>query len=308
MKLSMVLPVHNEAATLADFFTELVATVGPLGFDAVEAVFVNDGSTDRSLDEMQSLKEAFADRLEIAILDLARNFGHQAAVTAGIEHATGDVVLLMDTDLQDDPAAIPAMIERWRSGAHVVYARRTSREEPWLLRLLFATYYRIFSRITPIEIPRSAGNFGVIDRRVADEMLRMPEHNRYFPGLRAWVGFRQEGVDSPRRARASGPSRVGFFGLTELALDGLFGFSALPLRLAFGAAVLLALAGFAGIAVIFYIKIFTDLAVPMWSSIMTLVTFTASAQFFLIGLLGEYVARIYTEVKKRPHYIVRDRY
>ncbi len=307
MKLSMVLPVHNEADTLADFFSELVGTVEPLGLE-LEAVFVNDGSTDGSLDEMRRLKEEIADRVEVTVLDLARNFGHQAAVSAGIEHATGDAVLLMDTDLQDDPAAIPAMIERWRDGAQVVYARRTSRQEPWLLRLLFSTYYRIFSTITPIEIPRAAGNFGLIDRRVADEVRRLPEHNRYFPGLRAWVGFRQEGVDSPRRARASGPSRVGIFGLTELALDGLFGFSALPLRLAFAAAVLLALAGVGGIAVIFYIKLFTDLAVPMWSSIMTLVLFTASAQFFLIGLLGEYVARIYTEVKRRPHYIIRDRY
>jgi glycosyltransferase involved in cell wall biosynthesis len=303
----MVLPVHNEADTLADFFTELVGTVEPLGCE-LEAVFVNDGSTDASLDVMRRLKAEVDGRVDVAILDLARNFGHQAAVTAGIEHATGDAVLLMDTDLQDDPAAIPAMIARWRDGAQVVYARRTSRQEPWLLRLLFSTYYRIFSHITPIEIPRAAGNFGLIDRRVADEVRRMPEHNRYFPGLRAWVGFRQEGVDSPRRARASGPSRVGILGLTELALDGLFGFSALPLRLAFAAAVLLALAGAGGIVVIFYIKLFTDLAVPMWSSIMTLVLFTASAQFFLIGLLGEYVARIYTEVKNRPQYIIRDRY
>jgi dolichol-phosphate mannosyltransferase len=174
--------------------------------------------------------------------------------------------------------------------------------------MLFNAYYRVFSRITPIEIPHAAGNFGLIDRRVADEIRRLPEHNRYFPGLRAWVGFHQDGVDSPRRARTSGPSRVGFFGLTELALNGLFGFSALPLRLAFAVAVLLALAGVAGIAVIFYIKLFTDLAVPMWSSIMTLVIFTSSAQFFLIGLLGEYIARIYTEVKNRPQYIIRNRY
>jgi dolichol-phosphate mannosyltransferase len=303
----MVLPVHNEAEVLDGFFSELVETVRPLGLE-LEAVFVNDGSTDASLEVMRRIKGEHAGLIDIVVLDLARNFGHQAAVTAGLEHASGDVVLVMDTDMQDDPAAIPAMIERWRAGAEVVYATRTSREEPLPLRLLFNAYYRIFSRITPIEIPHAAGNFGLVDRRVIDEMRRLPEHNRYFPGLRAWVGFRQEGVDVPRRARASGPSRVGFFGLTELALNGLFGFSALPLRLAFAAAVLLAAAGMVGIAVIFYIKLFTDLAVPMWSSIMTLVTFIGSAQFFLIGLLGEYVARIYTEVKNRPHYIVRERF
>ena len=244
----------------------------------------------------------------MVILDFARNFGHQAAVTAGIEHTTGDVVLIMDTDMQDDPAVIPAMVDKWRAGAEVVFATRTSRPEPLLVRFLFSTYYRVFSSITPIEIPHAAGNFGLIDRRVADEIGHLPEHNRYYPGLRAWVGFRQDGVDAPRRGRSGGNSRVGLLGLAELAFDAFFGFSALPLRLAFAAAVLLALAGMIGIAVIFYIKLFTDLAVTMWSSIMTLIIFTASAQFFLIGLLGEYIARIYTEVKDRPHYIIRDRY
>lgn len=307
MKLSMVLPVHNEADTLREFFAELLSIVEGLGLE-LEILFINDGSTDDSLAEMRRIKDESSGRANVVVLDLARNFGHQAAVTAGIEQATGEVILVMDTDLQDDPAVIPEMIDRWRGGAEVVYATRTSREEPLLLRVLFNTYYRVFSKITPIEIPHAAGNFGLIDRRVAEEMCRLPEHNRYFPGLRAWVGFRQDGVDAPRRARASGPSRVGFFGLTELALNGLFGFSALPLRLAFAAAILLALAGVAGIVVIFYIKLFTDLAVPMWSSIMTLIIFTASAQFFLIGLLGEYIARIYTEVKNRPQYIIRDRF
>jgi dolichol-phosphate mannosyltransferase len=307
MKMSMVLPVHNEADILWEFFSELVAAVEPLGFD-VEALFINDGSTDESLSEMRRIKREFSARVDIRVLDLARNFGQQAAVTAGMEHSTGDIILVMDTDMQDDPSVIPAMVDKWRAGAEVIYATRTSRREPLLLRFLTSTYYRVFSSITPIEIPYAAGNFGLIDRRVVDEMKRLPEHNRYYPGLRAWVGFRQDGVDAPRRSRASGPSRIGLLGLTELALDGLFGFSALPLRIAFAAAVLLALAGVAGIALIFYIKLFTDLAVPMWSSIMTLIIFAASAQFFLIGLLGEYIARIYTEVKSRPHYIIRDRY
>jgi dolichol-phosphate mannosyltransferase len=305
--MSMVLPVYNEAESLRGFFGELVSAVEPLGFD-LQAVFVNDGSTDDSLAAMREIKDEIGGRVEVLILDFARNFGHQAAVTAGIEHATGDVVLIMDTDMQDDPAVIPAMVDKWRAGAEVVFATRTSRREPFLVRFLFSTYYRVFSSITPIEIPHAAGNFGLIDRRVADEIRHLPEHNRYYPGLRAWVGFRQDGVDAPRRGRSGGNSRVGLAGLAELAFDAFFGFSVLPLRLAFAAAVLLALAGVAGIAVIFYIKLFTDLAVTMWSSIMTLIIFTASAQFFLIGLLGEYIARIYTEVKNRPHYIIRDRF
>jgi len=307
VKMSMVLPVYNEAATLRDFFGELVTAVEPLGFD-IEAIFVNDGSADNSLAEMREIKDEIGSRADVVILDFARNFGHQAAVTAGIEHTTGDVILIMDTDMQDDPAVIPAMVDKWRAGAEVVFATRTSRREPLLVRFLFSTYYRVFSSITPIEIPHAAGNFGLIDRRVADEIRDLPEHNRYYPGLRAWVGFRQDGVDAPRRGRSGGNSRVGLIGLAELAFDAFFGFSALPLRIAFVAAVLLALAGVIGIAVIFYIKLFTDLAVTMWSSIMTLIIFTASAQFFLIGLLGEYIARIYSEVKNRPHYIIRDRY
>jgi dolichol-phosphate mannosyltransferase len=307
MKMSVVLPVHNEAEGLREFFDELVSVLDQLEFD-LEAIFINDGSTDDSLAVMRRIKQLAGRRLDIIILDLARNFGHQAAVTAGIEQCTGDVILIMDTDLQDDPVVIPRMVEKWRAGAEVVFATRTSRREPLLVRLLFNTYYRIFSSITPIEIPHSAGNFGLIDRRVAEEIRRLPEHNRYYPGLRAWVGFRQTGVDSPRRPRTGGSSRVGLLGLMELALDAFFGFSALPLRLAFAAAVLLAFTGIIGIGVIFYIKLFTDLAVPMWSSIMTIVIFTASAQFFLIGLLGEYIARIYNEVKNRPHFIVRDRY
>jgi dolichol-phosphate mannosyltransferase len=305
--MSMVLPVFNEAGSLRGFFNELISAVEPLDFD-IEVVFINDGSTDDSLAVMRGIKQTHAGHADIIILDFARNFGHQAAVTAGIEHTTGDVILIMDTDMQDDPAAIPAMVEKWRAGAEVVFATRTSRREPAPVRFLFNAYYRVFSSITPIEIPHSAGNFGLIDRRVAEEIGRLPEHNRYYPGLRAWVGFRQAGVDAPRRGRSGGRSRVGLMGLASLAFDAFFGFSALPLRLAFGAAVLLALAGVAGIAVIFYIKLFTDLAVPMWSSIMTVIIFTASIQFFLIGLLGEYIARIYTEVKNRPHYIVRDRY
>jgi glycosyltransferase involved in cell wall biosynthesis len=307
VKMSMVLPVYNEAETLRDFFSELLVAVEPLGFD-IEAVFVNDGSVDDSLAELREIKHEIGSRAEVVILDFARNFGHQAAVTAGIEHTTGDVVLIMDTDMQDDPAVIPAMVDKWRAGAEVVFATRTSRPEPLLVRFLFSSYYRVFSSITPIEIPHAAGNFGLIDRRVADEIRHLPEHNRYYPGLRAWVGFRQDGVDAPRRGRSGGNSRVGLIGLAELAFDAFFGFSALPLRLAFAAAVLLALAGVIGIAIIFYIKLFTDLAVTMWSSIMTLIIFTASAQFFLIGLLGEYIARIYNEVKNRPHYIIRDRY
>jgi dolichol-phosphate mannosyltransferase len=304
MKLSIVLPVYNEAQTLHELFTELVNEAGPLA-DQLELVFVNDGSRDGSLTVMQELKYKYGATTEILIVDLTRNFGHAAAVAAGITHASGDALVVMDTDLQDDPRAIAAMVERWRQGVEVVYAVRSERKENLLLRWLFDGYYWLFARMTSIDVPSGAGNFGLIDRRVADEIRQLPEHDRYFPGLRAWVGFRQEGIEVPRRARAGSSSRVGMRGLVELALNAIFGFSTLPLRLSFVIALLLALAGVCGIGIIFYIKLFTGKAVIMWSSIMCAVLFMGSVQFFLIGLLGEYVSRIYNEVKQRPHYIVR---
>lgn len=307
MKLSLVLPAYNESGILRDVFDELRDHVRRLPPDEVEYVLVNDGSSDTTLDVMRAFQATSGEGEEVRILDLARNFGHQAAVTAGIQEATGDAIVLMDTDGQDDPVALKRFLETWVEGNEVVYAVRNTREEPGWLKFLFRSYYRLFSRVSRVPVPIDAGNFGLIDRRVADHIRSLPEHHRYFPGLRAWVGFRQTGIEVPRRARLDGRAKIGITGLFRLALDAIVSFSDFPLRLAFVFALGLSFLAALGIAVIVGIKLFGgDTAVPMWASIMTTVIFIGSVQFFMIGLLGEYVGRIYSEVKRRPHYIIRD--
>ncbi len=304
MKLSLVLPVYNESEHLRTFFLDLhqALTCSTL---SIEYVFVDDGSTDDSLEKILELKDSHGAEAEFRITSLSRNFGHQAAVTAGIFETTGDAVVVMDTDMQDDPSAIPQFLEKWRDGYEVVYAVRSQRKENILFRLLFKAYYRVFSRVSHIKVPHDAGNYGLIDRKIVDTINSMPEHNRYFPGLRAWVGFNQTGVPVPRRARADGKSRVGVIGLIRLALDGIVSFSNFPLRIAFLLALLLGCFGFIGLLTIIYIKLFTGEAVIMWASIMCCILFFGAGQFFLIGLLGEYIGRIYSEVKQRPQYVVK---
>ncbi|MGE4157747.1 MAG: glycosyltransferase family 2 protein [Planctomycetota bacterium] len=305
MRLSFILPVYNESATLREFFLEVRAAAQNLAEER-EFIFINDGSRDGSLAVMKSLRTEVGPGEIFRILDFSRNFGQQAAVTAGVEHATGDAIILMDTDMQDDPAAFAEFVRVWKAGHDVVYAVRSSRRESVVMRFLFRSFYRILGSLSNVEIPMDAGNFGLISRRVADEIRGLPEHNRYFPGLRAWVGFPRAGVDVPRRSRGDGPSRLGFSGLFRLAVDGLLAFSDAPLRLAFLAAFILSFLAVAGVVVIVGIKLFTDKAVVMWASIMCSVLFIGAMQFFLIGLLGEYIGRIYSEVKRRPHYIVRE--
>jgi glycosyltransferase involved in cell wall biosynthesis len=305
MKLSFVLPAYNESEKIKEFFDELHGIV-KTECDTLEYVFVNDGSSDNTLELLLEIKKEKTEEASFKIINFSRNFGHQSAVTAGLSQCSGDVVILMDTDKQDDPTAIPKFLAAHREGHEVVYAVRSSREESPPLKFLFTAYYRIFSRISRLEIPQDAGNFGLMDKRVLDEINAMEEHNRYFPGLRAWVGFRQTGIDVPRRARADGKPKVGLMGLFRLALDGIVSFSNFPLRIAFLFALVLGLIGLTGIIVIVCIKLFTPHSVKMWASIMTTVIFIGSLQFLLIGLLGEYVGRIYAEVKKRPHYVIRE--
>jgi len=305
MKLSFVLPAYNESAKLRDFFVELHGVVKGHA-DFYEYVFVNDGSTDSTLSVMLDIKKDFISESEIKIINFSRNFGHQAAVTAGLCQTSGDAIVLMDTDMQDDPKAIPQFVQQHKQGYEVVYAVRSERKESYPLKFLFTSYYRVFTRITRINIPQDAGNFGMVDKKVLEEINAMEEHNRYFPGLRAWVGFKQIGVDVPRRARADGDPKVGLIGLFRLALDGIVSFSNFPLRIAFLLSFILGLMGIAGIVAIVFIKFFTDKAVEMWPSIMTTIIFIGAVQLFIIGLLGEYIGRIYAEVKKRPHYIIRE--
>jgi dolichol-phosphate mannosyltransferase len=298
--ISVVLPVYNEARVLA---TLLERVTGSLAARHVEheILFVDDGSRDAS---PQILDELAAARPSVRVIHLVRNFGHQAAVQAGLAHARGDAVVLMDSDLQDAPEAVPQFIGKWREGYDVVYALRTGRKEGLPKRFLFAAFHRLMAAVASVRIPADAGIFGLIDRRVARAILAMGERDRYFPGLRSWVGFRQTGVEVERNARYDERPRVSLFGLVRLAKTAIFSFSSFPLTIFYAiggaaAAVFVVLGSYS-----LFCKLFTDLAIPGWTSHILTGSFFGALNALGICILGEYVVRIYDQVRGRPLYLV----
>jgi glycosyltransferase involved in cell wall biosynthesis len=298
--LSIVLPVYNEAQVLPVLAGRITKALWNSNV-AYEMIFVNDGSCDKSGEILDQLA---AHCSRIRVVHLARNFGHQAAVHAGLAHARGDAVVLMDSDLQDVPEAIPEMLRRWQAGEDVVYALRVQRKEGGWKRLGFAAFHRLMARVATIPIPADAGIFGLIDRRVAQWILNLPERDRYFPGLRSWVGFRQSGMEVERQARYDETSRVSLRGLFHLAKTAIFSFSTLPLTIfhvigMVAAAVFLGLGSYA-----LFCKFFTHLALPGWTSHILLGSFFGALNALGISILGEYVIRIYDQVRGRPLYLV----
>ncbi len=297
---SVVLPVYNEAGVLPALAAQVRAALETCCGD-YELVFVNDGSTDQSAEILDGLA---AVNRRVRVLHFSRNFGHQAAVQAGLTHATGDAVILMDSDLQDAPEAIPRFVAEWEAGCDVVYAVRTERKEGPIKRLLFAAFHRFMSAVASVRVPADAGIFGLVDRRVARQIAAMRESDRYFPGLRSWVGFRQKGIPVERHARYDAHPRVSFRGLVRLAKTAVFSFSSFPLALfyaiGFGAgAVFLGLGAFA-----LYCRLFTDLAIPGWTSHILTGSFFGALNALGICILGEYVIRTYDQVRGRPLYLV----
>jgi len=299
---SVVMPVYNEAEVLP-ILTSRVAGVLEECQVAYELIFVNDGSTDQSGQTLDRL----ADDERIRVVHLSRNFGHQAAVQAGLNAARGDAVVLMDSDLQDAPEAIPRFLAEWQAGYDVVYALRTKRKENWLKRTMFAGFHRLMSAVAATPIPADAGIFGLVDRRVARQIAAMGENDRYFPGLRSWVGFRQKGIEVERNARYDDHPRVSFLGLVRLAKTAMFSFSSFPLAVfhVIGVAASLVFLGLGGFAV--FCKLFTSWAIPGWTSYMLTGSFFGAINALGISILGEYVIRIYDQVRARPAYIVERR-
>ena len=298
--ISVVLPVYNEAEILPLLAAQLTRLLQRGRYD-YEIIFVDDGSRDQS---GRVLDQLAASSRRIRVLHFSRNFGHQAAVQAGLAHAMGDAVVIMDSDLQDDPEAIGEMIDRWREGYDVVYALRRNRKESRMKKFLFAGFHRVLSRVASIAIPADAGNFGLIDRRVADMILALGERDRYFPGLRSWVGLKQTGIEVERNARYDRKARVSLGGLFRLAKTAIFSFSAMPLTLfhvigVAAAAVFACLGAFS-----LYCKFFTELAIPGWTSYMLVGSFFGAVNAMGIAVLGEYVIRIYDQVRARPLYLV----
>lgn len=300
--LSVVAPVYNEAEGIAGFVGEVREHLTALEQPGrCELVLVNDGSTDGSGELLDNLAAEFPG--EIRVVHLARNFGHGPAVAAGLDHAQGDVVILMDADYQDDPAAFAPLLAKWREGFDVVYVERASRQENPVSRGIFWLFYRVFDWIADTKSPMDAGNFGLMDRRVVSQLTQLPERNRYLPGLRAWVGFRQTGVKVPRRARYDSSTRVGLRGLWTLGMNAVFSFSYVPLFV-------FRIAGVSSIGLSMVLVLYAlgnklmghDLGAS--SSILIATSFLGGINLFGVGLLGEYIARIYDEVKCRPVYVV----
>lgn len=302
-RVSVVMPVFNEAAILLEL-TNSVRSVLLSQTDDFEIVYVNDGSSDGSRELLDSLSREDS---QIRVLHFSRNFGHQPAVHAGLRHASGDVVILMDSDLQDDPLAIPQFLSQWEQGFDVVYARRVNRKESLPKRLLFHAFYRVLNMVADSPMPSDAGNFSLMDRRVVEAMMQMPECERYLPGLRSWTGFRQTGIAVERMKRHDDQPRVSLGGLFRLAKTAVFSFSSFPLKLFYGIAAVSGLVCVAAIAFVLYHKTFTGLAIPGWASTIITASFFGALNALGISVLGEYVIRIYDQVRARPIYITEEK-
>ncbi len=306
---SVVIPCYNEAAVFPALARRLQAAAAGWGPDW-EVIFVDDGSRD---DTWRLFVAQHAADPHFKGINLSRNFGHQTAVSAGLAQARGDCVAVLDADLQDPPEELARFIAKWKEGFEVVYAVRTRRKEPLLHRLCYALFYRLLARTANIEIPRDAGDFCVMDRRVVAALNAMPERNRFVRGLRAWTGFRQVGLEYERQARAAGTTQYSFWKLTKLATDGLFAFSTVPLRLATWLGLIVSLLSFLGIALVVFQRLFPHAysmfwAVPPagWASGTAAMLFLGGVGLICLGIIGEYLARIYEEVQQRPRWLIRE--
>lgn len=298
--ISVVLPVYNESGVLPELCQRLRAALTACR-TTFELIFVNDGSRDGSAEALDRLARQFA---EVRVVHLSRNFGHQAAIHAGLLHARGDAVVLMDSDLQDSPEAIGKFLDAWQAGYDVAYAVRISRKEWFGKRILFAAFHRLLSSISDTPIPADAGNFSLLDARVVRHLLALAERDRYLPGLRSWVGFSQIGVPVDRGSRYDDRPRVSLRGLFRLAKTAIFSFSSLPLAM-FAWLGWMALVVFLGVSSYsLYCRLFTNLAIPGWTSQLVTMSFFAALNALGISMLGEYVVRIYDQVRARPLYLV----
>ncbi len=302
MKLSVVIPVYNEEENIIPLLERVKGATSSVK-GQIEMIFVNDGSSDSTLPKLLSLSDKDKD---IKIINFSRNFGHQMAVSAGLKYAEGDMVAVIDADLQDPPELIPKFIEKINSGYDVVYAIRKKRKESLLMKIAYATYYRLLKGMADINIPLDSGDFCVMRKRVVEAINRLPERNRFIRGLRSWVGFKQTGIEYERAGRFAGKSKYNLKRLFKLAFDGIFSFSYAPFKFMFYLGFFALIFSFlAGIWII-YMKFFTSNynRVPGFATTVMLLVFIGGIQLFTVGLNGEYIKRIYDEIKQRPPFII----
>ncbi len=300
---SFVVPALDEEATLEEFARRLTPVLDELPGRS-EVILVDDGSTDRSFEIMRKLHDADP---RFQALRLSRNFGHQIAITAGLEHARGDAVVIMDADLQDPPEVVLALAEKWRDGYQVVYAVRDDRAGESRVKLTTASwYYRLLGKLSEVEIPRDSGDFRLVDRRIVDHINAMPEHRRYLRGLFAWVGFDQVGVHYVREARHAGRTKFSMQRMLSFATDGIVSFSTVPLRMALTLGFVVSAISLLGAVGSLVAKIGNWDVVPGWASLVATIGILGGIQLLVLGVMGEYIARIHDEVKARPLYLLRD--
>jgi glycosyltransferase involved in cell wall biosynthesis len=302
--ISVVVPCYNEEEVLVHTHSRLTQVLDRLENAEYELVYVNDGSSDRTDEILRSLNQTSPQTRAVL---LSRNFGHQAAVTAGLTAAAGQCVVIIDADLQDPPEVIAEMVERWREGYEVVYGIRESRAGESGFKLRSAQiFYRLINKLSDVHIPLDTGDFRLLDRRAVDALLAMPERHRLLRGMASWIGFRQYGLKYAREARFAGTTKYPLRKMLNLALDGIFSFSTVPLRFVTILGVLTSALAAAGIFYSLAVRIFTSHWVAGWATLILAVLFTGGVEMFCFGILGEYIGRIYTEIKQRPLFIVRE--
>jgi polyisoprenyl-phosphate glycosyltransferase len=302
-RVSVVVPAYNEAENLPELYRQLTEVLSDLPL-RIELLIIDDASTDGTLDWLREKSQADH---RVRFISFSRNFGHQAAVTAGLQHATGDVVVIMDADLQDPPQAIPEMIQEWLSGAQIVTGHRVQRDVDPLSKRLFAwLYYRVLTRLAETRIPVDAGDFCLMDRVVVNALNSLPERNRYTRGLRAWLGFKHAQVAFVRQERFHGEPKYNFFKSLTLAVNGLVSFSLSPLRLATYLGLGMGTFALLMMILVLYWRFFTNAPLTGYAIIITSFLLICSVQLVIFGIMGEYIGRIYDEVKARPQYVVKE--
>jgi len=300
---SVVVPCYNEQEVITETYNRLSGVMVKMG-EAYELIFINDGSKDNTA---SIIAEICKKDSSVRLINFARNFGHMPAISAGMEHARGKAIFVIDADLQDPPELFPEMAEKWKEGYHVAYGKRIKRKgESIFKRLTAKIFYRLLRRMTTVDLPSDTGEFRLIDRKVCDAVNKMPEKNRYIRGLVSWVGFNQIAVPYIREQRFAGVTKYPLRKMISFAMDAITSFSYKPLKLATMIGFIISFLSFMYILLVLYQHFFTDLTIAGWASTIAAILFTQSIVLMILGLMGEYIGRIYSEIQNRPNYIIQE--